>query len=96
MKTTNIYRVVIVESNNEAIARGTFCLTTESLNVAITKEIEDYEKMGYTSEDYNLHKWAERHMAEGWRTVTHIKTLTKVTEWGIQKMHIGYTTYQAQ
>ena len=88
--------MVIVESNNNAIARGTFYLSAESLNVAIAKEIKEYEEMGYTTEDYQLHKWAERCLPEGWRTVTHIKTMTKVTEWGILKHHIGYTTYQAQ
>jgi len=96
MKATEIYRVVVIEPNYEAITRGTFCLTAESLNQAIAKEIETYESIGYTTEDYQLHKWAERHLAEGWRTVTHLKTLTRVTDFGIKKLHIGYTTYQAQ
>lgn len=95
MTTTKIYRVVVIENNNEAIVRGTFCLTGESLMAAIAKEIETYESIGYNTEDYQLHKWAERHLPEGWRTVTHLKTLTRVDEWGIRKMHIGYTTYEA-
>ena len=96
MEATKIYRVVVIEPNNEAHTRGIFCLTGESLNAAIAEEIESYEKMGYTSEDYQLHKWAERHLDEGWKTVTHVKTLTRVDEWGIRKLHVGYVTYQAQ
>ena len=37
MEATKIYRVVVIEPNNEAHTRGIFCLTGESLNAAIAE-----------------------------------------------------------
>ena len=93
---TSIYRLVRVEKNGEAEEKSMFYLSAESLNEALAKEIEYFENIGYTTEDYQHHKWEERRMVDGWKTVTHVKTLTRVDIWGVSKFHIGYTTYEAQ
>ena len=96
MKTQNIFQIVIVKGDEIVMKYDEFCLTTESLYNRINALVADCESDGYTIEDYQLHKWAERADKYGhWETVTHVKTMTHVSEWCIDKKTVGFITYKA-
>lgn len=95
MKTQNIYQVVIVKGDEIVLKYDVFCISLESLYNKINTIIADAEKDGYTIKDYDLHKWNERNYKGTWETVNHVKTMTHVSQWGIDKKTVGFITYKA-
>lgn len=96
MKAQNIFQIVIVRGNEIVMKYDEFCLTTDSLYNRINALVADYESDGYTIENYKFHKWAERADKYGhWETVTHVKTMTHVSEWRTDKKIVGFITYKA-
>lgn len=95
MKTQNIYQVVIVKGDEIVLKYDVFCISLESLYNKINAIVADAESDGYTIEDYTLHKWNERNYKGTWETVTHVKTMTHVSQWGIDKQTVGFITYKA-
>lgn len=97
MKTQNIYQVVIVRGDEIKIKYDVFCLSLEKLYENIGGIIRDHERDGYSVEDYPLHKWDERVDRYGeWHTVNHVKVMTRVDDFGIDKKAVGFITFQAE
>ncbi|MBR1449132.1 MAG: hypothetical protein IJ588_10375 [Prevotella sp.] len=93
---TKIFQIVIVKGDEITMKYDVFCISTESLYKRINEIVNDAESDGYTIEDYTLHKWAERNYKGQWETVTHVKTMTHVSEWCIDKKTVGFITYEAE